>query len=107
MSNINLQIKEFLQDLMQNGRSSPLDWQSFYEFLKSKKIAGGPMPPVPLILAASGESNHSKHIRLGQQLSWALENDCIDEAINYLKRIPLNEWNSGTIEDWNKDSYWV
>jgi hypothetical protein len=58
-----------------------------------------------LILAASDESNATKHHRLSAQLYWAQENGCLDDALRYLSNIPVEEWNSSPLEQWNQDSY--
>ena len=99
------QIETFLANLKEEGRSSPCDWHKFHQFLVSKKLPDQPSPPVPLILAASDESNATKHNRLGEQLKWALANLCLEEAISYLEAIHPTQWNQCNIEDWHKDSY--
>jgi len=109
MSALNARIERLLSTLKAEGRSSPdgIHWQQFFEFLKGKKQAvSKENPPVPLILAASGESNASKHRRLASQLAWAMENDCLEEAIHYLQNIPTSCWNSGPVNQWEQDSYW-
>jgi hypothetical protein len=98
-------IEEFLAALKADGRSSPQDWHRFHQFLQAKKQAGQKAPPVPLILAASDESNASKHHRLSAQLHWAQENGGIDDALRYLSNIPVEEWNSCPLEQWNQESY--
>jgi hypothetical protein len=67
-------IISFLATLKTEGRSSPCDWHRFYEFLAAKRLPNKKAPPVPMILAASDESDASKHRRLGERLEWALEN---------------------------------
>lgn len=98
-------LEAFLNGLQDQGRSSPSDWQQFYLFLKSKKSANQPNPPVPLILAASGESDANKHRRLAEQLQWAVDNNCLYDAIRYLEDIPAEQWNKSSREQWNQDSY--
>lgn len=101
-------IEDFLKMIKTDDRSSPkgVRWHEFYEFLISKKRQGQTKPPVPLILAASGESDASKYRRLSDQLQWALQNDCLDEAIDYLQGIPRDHWNISPIGRWDQDSYW-
>ena len=101
-------IESFLNAIKAESRSSPAGvyWQEFYAFLQTKKQEYQDDPPIPLILAASGESDASKHRRLSSQLEWATKNGCIDEAIRYLEDIPNEQWNSGTLEQWEQDSYW-
>jgi hypothetical protein len=105
MSASDPRIQAFLGALKQEGRSSPEDWHAFHLFLQLKKHLGQKDPPVPLILAASGESDASKHHRLSSQLEWALANGCLDDALRYLEKIPVERWNSCPLEHWNQDSY--
>jgi hypothetical protein len=118
-------IKEFLIALKGDGRHSPRGWHRFYMFLKSKGRTLGleeprltqdrgfrigaesslDEPARPLILAASGESAASKHERLGEQLYWAREHGCLDDALRYLKKIPTEEWDSCPPEQWYVEHY--
>ncbi|MDP2318233.1 MAG: hypothetical protein Q8O42_02685 [Acidobacteriota bacterium] len=102
---MNPAIDRFLLALKIDGRSSPVDWHRFHLFLEQRKQPGQAAPPAPLILAASGESNASKHERLGDQLVWAHERGCLDEALDYLAAIPQEHWNSCPLDKWNQDSY--
>jgi hypothetical protein len=103
-----LRIERFLDCIKGECRSSPSGqyWHGFYEFLLSKKRGDQSVPPVPLILAASGASDASKHKRLSSQLEWALKNDCIEDAISYLENIAVEHWNTCPLEKWEQDSYW-
>ena len=98
-------IEEFLAALKADGRSSPKDWHRFHQFLQSKKQAGQKDPPVPLILAASDESNATKHQRLSAQLYWAQENGRIEDALRYLSDIPVEQWNACSSDEWFQDNY--
>ncbi len=98
-------VAAFLLELMADGRSSPADWQRFYLFLKTCKQPGQPDPPVPLILAASGESDASKHSRLACQLQWATENGCAGAALDWLRAVPAEQWNASPLAQWNQASY--
>ena len=80
-------------------------WNDFYTFLKKFKQSSEPDPPVPLILAASCESDASKYSRLKKQLQWALDHNCLNEAIEFLNNISLENWNSGPLEQWDKTYY--
>ena len=107
MSSAEPRISQFLSAIRTDGRSSPagMHWHDFWIFLVAK---GGPnetKPPVPLILAASAESNGSKHSRLAAQLEWARAHGCLDEAIGFLEQIPNGNWNTGTKEAWEQSSY--
>jgi|ERR1039457_411911 hypothetical protein len=105
MSAFDPRIEHLLAVLKSDGRSSPSDWHQFYLFLQGMKLPEQQPPPVPLILAASSESNATKHDRLRRQLEWALVNSCLDEAITYLEKVPIDQWNSCPLKDWDKDSY--
>jgi hypothetical protein len=100
-------IGAFLGALKEQGRSSPagMHWQRFYEFLLAKRRQDQGKPPVPLILAASGESDASKHRRLGDQLHWAEANGCLNEALRCLTDMPAEDWNTCPLAQWNQDSY--
>jgi hypothetical protein len=107
MNAIDPKIERFLGAIKAEGRSSPagMSWQKFYDFLRNKGQPGAKKPPVPLILAASDESDASKHVRLSGQLEWARENGCLDEAIGYLEAIPADQWNTCPLDRWEQDSY--
>lgn len=100
-------IEYFLSAIKSNGRSSPagMHWQQFHEFLTTQTQPGHGKPPVPLILAAAGESARSKQSRLSRQLVWALENGCLEQAIRYLEDMPLDWWDSCGLERWDQDAY--
>ena len=97
--------EKFLLDLKSDGRSSPRDWHEFHVFLKSLRKPDKAEPPVPLILAASGESDASKHTRLGRQLQWATDNGCAEEALTWLRSVPVDGWNSSPPARWHQTSY--
>jgi hypothetical protein len=98
-------IEELLVALKADGKSEPKNWHRFYLFLKARQQPGQKDPLVPLILGASMESSASKHERLADQLYWAQENGCLDDAIRYLKAIPAKRWNLCSPERWNRSSY--
>lgn len=102
-------ITNFLEQIKAEGRSSPAGqyWMAFHEMLcrqASRTVIV--RPPMPLILAASGESDFSKHKRLEEQLRWAQENGVLDEAIEFLRGLRPDQWNCGTPENWHRSSYW-
>ena len=103
----NPQIDQMLITWKAQGLSSPagMYWQRFYDLLRSKKQQEGSGPPVPLILAASGESNGAKQRRLASQLEWAIENGCFEEATIYLNELPACKWNSGSLDKWDRGNY--
>jgi hypothetical protein len=92
-------IEKFLNERKLEGRASPagFHWHQFYKFLQSSKTENASDPPIPLILAAAGESNAKKHERLEQQLDWALRYGVLDEAIRFLQQIPVEHWNQGRL----------
>jgi hypothetical protein len=100
-------IEQFLNEIKLEGRASPsgFHWDQFYKFLKSRKTESAGDPPIPLILAASGESNARKHERLAQQLDWALRQGILEEAIRFLQQIPVERWNQGQLSKWHADTY--
>jgi len=100
-------VESFLGKIKSEGRSSPMHWNDFYNFLCSKQQPGQRKPLVPFILAASAESDASKHRRLAEQLHWAEESGCVEDALLYLKSIPSEKWNTCSAEQWNQDNYWT
>ncbi len=100
-------IAAYLAECRGLGRSSPAGsaWHNFWTRLSSAKPAGVSDPPVPLILAASSESNASKHWRLREQLEWAERNGLLDVALSWLAAIPAEQWNVGSLDRWHVDSY--
>ena len=99
-------IDNYLGIIKKEGMSSPagMYWNDFFSLLKQYKVHNEPDPPVPLILAASGESDASKHFRLSEQLYWAADHNCLDKAFEFLKNLSSKKWNRGPLEDWNKPS---
>jgi len=100
--------QEFLDCLRSEGRSSPegMHWHDFYVFLQRRKAEPEhPDPPRPLILAASSESDCSKHQRLSDQLDWAIDNNCLHEALEYLKAIDPQRWNRSSVENWDREFF--
>ena len=89
------------------GRSSPAGsaWHDFWTRMSAAKPAGVSDPPVPLILAASSESNASKHRRLREQLEWAERNGLLDVALSWLSAIPAEQWSVSSLDRWHVDSY--
>jgi len=102
------EIVALLESLKTVGRSSPagLHWQKYWESLRLWKSENDPDPPVPLILAASGESAWSKQQRLGAQLDWADKIGMLPEAIAILNSIPDECWIHVSPECWLQDSYY-
>jgi hypothetical protein len=101
-------IEAFLADCKAAGRSSPagMAWHEFWTWLSAAKPADADGPPVPLILAASGESDASKHSRLRKQLDWADRHGLLDVALSWLADLPAERWNTGRLDSWHADSYW-
>ena len=101
--------QQFLETIKSLGRSSPTGkyWAEFHALLKRHGRAGEAKgPPVPLILAASGESDRSKHDRLAHQLLWAIDHGCFAEAVTYLEGLADDEqWNIGSADSWDQDYY--
>jgi len=101
------EIEAFLSLIMEEWRSSPSGyaWHQFWRRLDESKPAGAPKPPVPLILAASDESDAKKHLRLKSQLEWAAKHGLARPALSWLRAVPANQWNQSSPEMWDKDSY--
>jgi hypothetical protein len=103
-----VRINALLERAKAEGRSSPsgLSWAQFHELLCSHmRSAEGMKPPMPLILAASGESNSVKHQRLAEQLHWAQANGCLAESLQFLNDLEPEQWNQGRAESWSQSNY--
>ena len=101
-------MNEFLERIKAEGRSSPAGqhWMAFHDLLcHHARAVGANRPPMPLILAASGEADNTKHQRLAEQLRWAQANGALTEALQFLNELPPDRWNQGTAESWYRSSY--
>lgn len=101
-------INDFLERIKSEGRSSPAGWQweRFHKLLcRHGCRVGSERPPVPLILAASGEANSSKHQRFAEQLYWAQANGALTEALEFLAELRPDQWNHSTAENWHRSAY--
>ena len=102
-------IESFMDRIKADGRSSPtgIHWKSFHDLLCRQAVRlGAKRPPVPLILAASGEASSSKHQRLGEQLRWAQANGVLAEALEFLHQLQPDHWNQVATADWYRSGYW-
>ena len=102
------QIAEFLEAMKSHGHSSPAGrhWDVFYKLLCQLAAQGNSTrPPIPLILAASGESDEAKHGRLREQLRWVKANGHLVAALAFLQKLDSSNWNHGTAKDWDQSSY--
>lgn len=107
MTPLDPRIVRYLDAIKAEGRSSPagMHWHSFHEFLLTKTQPDQDQSPKPLILAASGEPESVKHSRLKSQLAWAQSNGCLEEALQYLGKIPSDNWNCAPLDRWNESYY--
>jgi hypothetical protein len=108
VTSVDTQIDEFLKTIKSDGRSSPAGrhWDDFHKLLCQLAAQGKTArPPLPLILAASGESDGTKHERLGEQLKWAKANGLLAAALEFLQKLDSSNWNHGTAKDWDQSSY--
>ena len=100
-------IEVLLSQLQSEERSSPVgeSWMEFHDFLLTHQTKTSGKSPVPLILAASGESNGTKHSRLRDQLEWAARLGLLPAALSWLDRLPFSKWNSCSHANWNKTNH--
>jgi hypothetical protein len=101
-------IDNFLGRIKAEDRSSPAGqhWAAFHELLCSHaRRLDVRRPPMPLILAASGESDSSKYRRLAEQLHWAQANGVLAEALRFLTDLAPDQWNEGSTENWHRTFY--
>lgn len=100
-------IETFLAEIKAEGRSSPSgwSWQEFWKRLDERKPPGAGRPLAPLILAASGASNSTKLLRLREQLLWADSHGLSRDALDWLRALPRDQWNRGSVQEWHEDNY--
>ena len=100
-------IEQLLELLKSEGRSSPAgrSWAKFHAFLGKHESGQSDAPPMPLILAASGESDATKHSRPRDQLEWAATHGVLSAAIGWLDGLPVQEWNTSSPAQRGKTSY--
>ena len=72
-------LETVLQEAKKEGRicPQPIKWNEFTKILNE---ASGSRPPPPLILAAWFEPHLSKILRFDEQIRWAEESGCQEEA---------------------------
>ncbi len=101
-----VEIDEFIGSLRRQNLSSPIGscWDKFYRLI-SDDFSFDPLPPKPLILAASSEAASIKHTRLKDQLIWSMENGRLEDAMSYLKGLSSVDWEHCPKENWNKSYY--
>ena len=99
------EIDSVLAQLLAHGCSAPAGrhWHAFYLWLKAHGRHRSNKPPMPLILAASGASNAMKHLRLREQLEWAMKASILTEALEQLREVPLDGWNRGPLNKWHEE----
>ena len=100
-------INVFMAQLKSEGRSSPggNSWAEFHAFLCLYQTSRSDRPLVPLILAASGESDAAKHFRLAAQLQWVARQGRLTDAIGWLDQLARERWNTSPPETWHMSNY--
>lgn len=100
------EIDEFMKSLKSQNLSSPIGdyWVKFFRLI-SNDYTCDPLPPSPLILAASCEAASIKSSRLREQLVWSLENGKFLLGIRFLKDLSSEKWEYCPEENWNKSYY--
>ncbi len=81
-------------------------WHDFFVFVKSK-LPDNVEIPNPLILAGSGANKFSKNERLKEHLKVAEDNNLINEALDFLSKLPDSEWekSDGNLDPNEPDSF--
>lgn len=96
MTESDKKIEQVLSQMQSEGRYSLVgqSWMEFDDFLSTHQTYTSIEPPVPLILASSGELNGTKRYRLRDPLKWAARHGLLPAALIWLDRLPFSEWNS-------------
>jgi len=89
------------------NRSSPIGyaWHEFWQWLERAAPTATRKPPVPFILAASGESASSKFNHLRDQLRWASDHGVLSGAIAWLDACPPDKWETRDAKRWGESFY--
>ena len=100
-------VDNFLSEIKTEGRSSPAgrNWRDFWKWLEKRVPAQIDKPPIPLILAASGASDSTKHDRLREQLMFAERHGFALEAIGWLNSLAYDDWNHGSESNWHQSFF--
>ena len=100
-------IDAFLNEIKLEGRSSPSGkhWHDFWKWLEKQVPNQTEKPAMPLILAASGSSDSTKHDRLREQLMFAERHGFASAAIEWLNSIALDDWNHGSDSNWHQSFF--
>lgn len=89
-------VDEIINQYEMNGRicPQPLKWKKMWELLRNKERKGNRWkPPLPLILQAwHFTSDFEKKIRLIEHLKWAVEQNQLNEIIEFLSELDENDW---------------
>ena len=102
--------RQFLDSIRSDNRSCPtgVHWEIFRKLLvRSAKTDARYKLPNPLILGDDITSYADKHRRLSEQLDWAEAHGCLDEALTFLARLPLDAWSTSDGSDWDTEHPWV
>lgn len=100
-------IDAFLSEIKLEGRSSPSGkhWHDFWKWLNNHVPNQTEKPPMPLILAASGSSDSTKHDRLREQLMFAERHGLALGAIEWLSSLAIDDWNHGSESNWHQSFF--
>jgi len=104
-------VEEILAKLAAEERVCPRadKWHELWLMLLNlyeEGLGGDIGPPAPLVLAACGESNSSKHQCLADQLRYAKENGVLDKVVSFLMSLTADEWDCGDVHC-SLDSYYT
>ena len=97
---------QFLESIKEKEMYCPTDWTRFFQYVLSmaESKCGGEVSrrlPNPLILGGAIGNPTEKHRRLSEQLDWAIEHQCFDEALRFLTRLPDDKWEKCELAKWD------
>jgi hypothetical protein len=100
-------VDTFLSEIKSDRRSSPSGrhWNDFCKWLEKNVPNQIEKPPMPLILAASGASDATKHECLREQLLFAERHGFSIKAIKWLTTLPHGDWNHGSEGNWQQSFF--
>ncbi|QJW84038.1 hypothetical protein HK414_09225 [Ramlibacter terrae] len=86
---------ELMAEIRKDNRvcPQPTRWLEFYRVLQENNAKGSAMPSTPLTGSARAITPTSaKRMCMREQAEWAVANNCVTPAYNFLKALPPSDW---------------
>lgn len=86
---------ELMAEIRKDNRvcPQPTRWLEFYRVLQENNAGGTPMPSTPLTGSAWAITPAAaKRMCMREQAEWAVANNCVTPAYEFLKALPPSDW---------------